>query len=321
MNSIKSLDTALAQDRPALPRVMFITLGRSPRNDIMPEMLSLLDLEIDVIQVGVLDKLSQDEIDGLLAQEGEDSLSTYLSENIRVVLSKSGVRKRVEAILSAIAPNSCELVVLLSTGLLRDFQCPCPMMNAQRAVETAIVSLSSHNQTIGLIHPLQRQVDEIDIPVLNKYNVSASHALEGDRDSLARAVMEVADSDVIVLHSVSYTEADRDIVAQTSRKPVLLARRIIGMSIRLMLQQLPVRSGPALSEDTRRRIAGLTPRERQVAALVCEGLPNKVIAARLGISHKTVEVHRGHVMTKMGAVSLGALIHIMLGMSPAAFPS
>ena len=99
-------------------------------------------------------------------------------------------------------------------------------------------------------------------------------------------------------------------------KPVLLARRIIATAIRLMLQQAPLRSGPALSAETRRRLERLTPRERQVATLVCEGLPNKVIAAQLGISQKTVEVHRANVMSKTGASSLGGLIHMMLGITP-----
>ncbi|MCR8546919.1 AroM family protein [Salipiger sp. P9] len=316
MNLDKAHRSVFAQDRPALPRVLFLTVGRSPRQDILPEILNILDIDLDVVELGVLDDLSAGEIEEILAHDGEESLSTYLSENIRVVLSKAAVRRKLERILDEIQPYDCDLVVLLSTGLLRDFQSPRPMVNAQRAVESAIIALGSNDQTIGLIHPLERQVGEIDIPVLNQFNVTASHAREGDRDSLARAVMDVADSDVIVLHSVSYTEADREIVAQASRKPVLLARRIIATAIRLMLQQAPLRSGPALSAETRRRLERLTPRERQVATLVCEGLPNKVIAAQLGISQKTVEVHRANVMSKTGASSLGGLIHMMLGITP-----
>lgn len=319
MNLDRAPGAVFAEDRPPLPRVMFITVGRSPRRDIVPDILSILDEEVDVFEIGVLDNLSVGDIEDLSARAGEPSLCTYLSQNIQVVLSKAAVQQRLEAMLSELHPHDCDLAVLLSTGLAHNFRCPCPMVNAQRAVESAIISLSSRGQTIGLIHPLQRQIDEIDVPVLNQFNVSASYAMEGDRDSLARAVMDVADSDVIVLHSVSYTEADREIVAQASRKPVLLARRIVATAIRLMLQQAPTRSGPALSAETRRRFAMLTPRERQVAELVCDGLPNKVIAARLGISQKTVEVHRAHVMAKMGATSLGGLIQTMLGNTSAVF--
>lgn len=54
------------------------------------------------------------------------------------------------------------------------------------------------------------------------------------------------------------------------------------------------------SVEVARRYASLTPREREVMQLVLAGLLNKQIARELQISEKTVKVHRGHMMTKMG---------------------
>lgn len=54
----------------------------------------------------------------------------------------------------------------------------------------------------------------------------------------------------------------------------------------------------------------LTPRERQVMASVVEGRLNKQIASDLGLSHKTIEVHRAHVMEKMCAKSLAELVRM-----------
>jgi FixJ family two-component response regulator len=54
----------------------------------------------------------------------------------------------------------------------------------------------------------------------------------------------------------------------------------------------------------------LTPREREVIALVTAGLMNKQIAAELGVSEITVKIHRGHVMRKMGARSLADLVRM-----------
>jgi len=63
------------------------------------------------------------------------------------------------------------------------------------------------------------------------------------------------------------------------------------------------------SED-RARFTSLTPRERQVMALVTGGLMNKQIAAKIGISEPTVKIHRGHVMKKMRVRSLADLVLI-----------
>jgi FixJ family two-component response regulator len=54
----------------------------------------------------------------------------------------------------------------------------------------------------------------------------------------------------------------------------------------------------------------LTPRERDVLALVAGGLMNKQIAAELGIAEITVKIHRGHIMKKMGTRSLADLVKI-----------
>lgn len=60
------------------------------------------------------------------------------------------------------------------------------------------------------------------------------------------------------------------------------------------------------------RIEKLTPREREVMGLVVEGLANKQVAARLGISEKTVEAHRSHIMKKVRADGLAQLVRIAM---------
>jgi FixJ family two-component response regulator len=67
--------------------------------------------------------------------------------------------------------------------------------------------------------------------------------------------------------------------------------------------------------DLKQRADSLTPREREVMALVVDGKANKVIAIDLGLSERTVEIHRANVMEKMGARSVAHLVkmHLMLG--------
>lgn len=65
-------------------------------------------------------------------------------------------------------------------------------------------------------------------------------------------------------------------------------------------------------QQLRNRIASLSDREREVFACVAEGKMNKVIALDLGISERTVEVHRSHVMKKLEARTLAQLVRIKL---------
>jgi FixJ family two-component response regulator len=62
----------------------------------------------------------------------------------------------------------------------------------------------------------------------------------------------------------------------------------------------------------RARYESLTPREREVLALVTSGKANKVMAGDLGVSQRTVEIHRARVMEKMEAASLAQLVRMVI---------
>jgi len=79
---------------------------------------------------------------------------------------------------------------------------------------------------------------------------------------------------------------------------------------RAIARDRAIRSVDAELSVLRRRAARLTPREREVCALVASGRLNKQIAAVLGTSAKTVKVHRARVMTKLEVGSLPELVRV-----------
>ena len=65
-------------------------------------------------------------------------------------------------------------------------------------------------------------------------------------------------------------------------------------------------------DELRKRYASLTPREQEVLVLVTDGRANKVMAGDLGLSQRTIEIHRARVMEKMGARSVAQLVRMTL---------
>ncbi len=294
------------------PRVMFLTIGRAPRQDMVPEIAALIGLPLDVHEVGILDDLSRRLIDDLTANDGEPALVTYLTANIRVRLSRESVAARLNAILARIRPTEYDLVVVLATGFPTEITARGNVLNAQHAVESALLSLLPPGRTIGVIHPLATQLSPgfPDLPSLKSLHAKAG---EGETDALLGALLELSEADAILLSSMSYGEEDYRTLARVTQKPVLLARRILAGAIRLVLLSGRAGNGAALTRQARDRLASLTPRQNQILDMVCAGRTSKQIAADLQISPKTVEVHRAAIMTKMDASSTGALISMVLG--------
>jgi FixJ family two-component response regulator len=71
------------------------------------------------------------------------------------------------------------------------------------------------------------------------------------------------------------------------------------------------RSNAKAITDTRARLESLTPRERDVVALVTSGRMNKQVAAELGVSEVTVKVNRHNAMKKLGTKSLADLVRLV----------
>jgi len=88
----------------------------------------------------------------------------------------------------------------------------------------------------------------------------------------------------------------------------------------------------ALAKDTKTRAAleehnsistrlrSLTPREREVMVLMTRGKPNKIMAHELGVSQRTIEIHRARVMEKSGASSLAELVRMAMDVEPELAP-
>jgi FixJ family two-component response regulator len=93
-------------------------------------------------------------------------------------------------------------------------------------------------------------------------------------------------------------------------KPVDEARLLDAIE-RARLQAVALHQQRQRAREAEERLARLTKREREVCELVAMGLLNKQIAVELGMSEKTVKVHRGRVTRKLGIDSVPALVRLL----------
>ncbi|MGJ8560490.1 MAG: response regulator transcription factor [Litorimonas sp.] len=87
-----------------------------------------------------------------------------------------------------------------------------------------------------------------------------------------------------------------------------VARRIIDAIDRLAEPE----GHPVSPSEAGDALAVLTPREREVARLLSDGKPNKIVAHELGVSVRTVETHRARLKSKLGIKSLADLVRLVI---------
>src|SRR5215472_281518 len=125
--------------------------------------------------------------------------------------------------------------------------------------------------------------------------------------------LAVERTDMPIIFITGYGDVPKTVQAMKRGAVEFLTKPFDDEVLLTAIKQALERSRLALAQETemqelRDRYASLTPRERQVMALVVSGLLNKQVGGELGISEITVKAHRGQVMQKMKANSVADLV-------------
>jgi FixJ family two-component response regulator len=120
-------------------------------------------------------------------------------------------------------------------------------------------------------------------------------------------------TDMPIIFITGYGDVPKSVQAMKAGAVEFLTKPFNHEELLTAIQQALERSRITLAQVTemqvlRDRYASLTPREREVMALVVSGLLNKQVGGELGISESTVKAHRGQVMQKMKANSVADLV-------------
>jgi two-component system response regulator FixJ len=171
-------------------------------------------------------------------------------------------------------------------------------VNGFRSAEAFLASLREH-------HP-DCVVSDVRLPGLSGLDLQRALKAQGN----AAPVILITGHGDIAMAVTAMKEGAFDFV----EKPYD-AERLIGTIDKALSAGQELRSRESQRQDLMERLAELSPRQKEVMQLVAEGLSNKEIALRLGISPRTVENYRAWVMERMGAANVADLVRkvMMIG--------
>jgi protein AroM len=217
-------------------RVAFLTIGQSPRPDLVPEMLAETRAEIAPFERGALDGLAPDEIAALAPRPGEPCLVSRLADGREVLLAAPALEQRLRRVLADLDRSGFDLIVLLCSGHFGAFRLATPFIEPQHTVDHFVQGLAYGRERIGVLLPHPQQIADFPgIPGLTTRFAAVSPYAPGCDAALATAAASLAETGLIVMHCMGYSERMRRQVREIARCPVLLAHGLIAGAIDMVL--------------------------------------------------------------------------------------
>jgi len=231
-----------------MDRIGMVTVGQSPRDDLVPAMEEIFSRPVEILQAGVLDELKADEIRALGPEPAEVGIAARLRNGSETLLSHAKIFARVQRCVDRVVAEGAELVVILCGADWTGIGSPVLIVNPGR-VFPAIVSALATGWKLGVIKPspgqieaARRQFAERGIEAV----VTAASPYTGEqrlRDArIAAEDLRGAGVDLVWMTCVGMDEPMRAVVGEVTGKPVVLARSILARVIDefLVSRRVPV---------------------------------------------------------------------------------
>lgn len=217
-------------------KIGLITIGQSPRVDVVPEMVQILG-DVDIIECGALDNLTAEEIQKLAPKEGDYVLVTRLRNGTQVRLSKEKIVKLLQTCIEKLE-NEVDVIGILCTGKFSKLKSKKLLIEPSILLLKVVESILPQGK-LGILIPSPDQIEETEekwshIGVETKILVVSPYL--GKEEEFKKAARILKDCDLIVLDCIGYNLKAKEIMKNLTKKPVLLPRTLMAHVIRELVE-------------------------------------------------------------------------------------
>lgn len=216
-------------------RLAFVTIGQTPRVDIVPEMLAEIGGDVEAVEFGVLDGLTSSQREAFAAAPGDASFATRLNDGTEFTCSKARIEDRLNELLHEIDGQGFDAIVLLCTGTRIDPLERTLVVEAQRIVDSTVEALAASCRNLGVILPLERQVAEFADRHVFSFAPKLVSASPYAGDRIGERAAQLKGCELTIMHCMGYTAAMLDEAKGAIGGPVLLSRRLVANVVRQLV--------------------------------------------------------------------------------------
>jgi len=212
-------------------RIAIVTIGQSPRTDVVPEMQTYLGSHVSIVERGALDGLSADEIRAFGPAEGMLPLVTRLANGTEVIVAKEKLLPRLAEVIKKLDREGMDFILLLCNGDFPDFDTRCLIVEPQRIVDRSLAALMRPHRRLGVLVPVADQeawVRERLEPVHSRLTVATASPYKSEA-SLEQACEQfrAAKCDLVVLYCMGFNRKFGDRVRAICNRPVIVSNTLV----------------------------------------------------------------------------------------------
>ena len=212
-------------------RLGFITIGQSPRADIMEDVTKFITKDIEVVERGALDKYTYEEIKDKFSPSKEDTFLVSRMRNGRQVeIAEEKIHLLLQNCVNELNQESCSVILIMCTGSIPELKSTSLLISPQKVLHNMIKNVGI-NGKIGVFVPKEDQKDDIH-RTWNEKGIEIETVFASPYASIENIKKEAEkfkqDSiKLIFMDCMGYSEKMKLIVKQVTDKPVITPRTLI----------------------------------------------------------------------------------------------
>lgn len=222
-------------------RIGAITLGQSPRVDVMEDVVSILGNQIEVLEAGAMDGLTKVQIQKFAPREGEHVLVSRLEDGSMASFSEERSMPVLQKKVNELEKKGVKLIMVFCTGIKKGMlQSSVPLIYPRELLNSTMSALGTENK-MAVIIPLKEQIEQWAAKLSGNVGKIMIYAVSPYSEHCQQELLEVAhkiseeDVDYVLLDCIGYTVGMKNLVRSITGKPVLLGRSLMARIVQELI--------------------------------------------------------------------------------------
>ena len=221
-------------------QIGIVTIGQSPRSDVVPEIQTYLGDHVTVIEHGALDGMEPAEVKQYAPEAGMLPLVTRMRDGTEVIVAKEKLLPRLNDVMAVLDDKGVDMILLLCNGDFPVFNTRCLVIEPQRLVDGSVAGLLRERHRLGVLVPVPEQINWVRqrLEVVNpNLTVAVASPYEGQKP-LEAACQRFRDEgcDLIVLYCMGFNRQLGEKVRALCNAPVIVSSTIVARILGELLE-------------------------------------------------------------------------------------